>query len=642
MSSSELQNAINNAQFGDSIEVQAGSDYNGSFVLPDKGSNPNNLWITIRSSRWQQLPQEGTRIAPNNSSLLARLIAQDGNPVLSTAGAAHNYRLVGLEITANPSLYVNGLVTLGGDGNTQTTPDQAPRYIVVDRCYIHGGSSSQRVKRGVYLNAANSAIVDSYISDIHSVGEDNQAVYMSNTPGVLLIRNNYLEAAGENFLSGGSAAASPEMVPSDVTFLHNYFYKQPKWNPADSAYDGSNWTVKNIFEIKDGKRFLVKGNIFSHNWPAAQDGTAILMQLITTQEPNAVLKDVTFIDNLVQHASRGMAFLAWDQAYPTVAKRLLVKNNVFDDINGTASTAFLFNFVNADTDVTVQNNSSLNNSQRLLWMYSRPNINFTFQNNIVQLDYWGVLADGSSSGWPSLVQSAGPQESVASRFAGNLLVNNGRSFLSVAPQGTDSYPSTNQLVSDASSIGFDTSTNDSILKYRLTGNSPYLTSGLNGTTPGASIDELSQALSGVESGVSTYYRIVNRGSGKVLDVDGQSTGNGAGVAQWDYWGGANQQWQIIQIDSSNYRIVSRNSGKPINVSAWSTDNGASVIQWDYLGGANEQWQLIPTDSGYYRIVNKNSGKAISVDGQSTQNNAGILQWDYVSVPTQQWQLVPIQ
>ena len=41
-----------------------------------------------------------------------------------------------------------------------------------------------------------------------------------------------------------------------------------------------------------------------------------------------------------------------------------------------------------------------------------------------------------------------------------------------------------------------------------------------------------------------YRKLVAKHSGKVLDVNGLSTANGAEIIQWDWWGGQNQQWRL--------------------------------------------------------------------------------------------------
>ena len=75
------------------------------------------------------------------------------------------------------------------------------------------------------MNSASTAIVDSYISDIHEVGADSQAICCWNGPGPFKIVNNYLEAAGENVMFGGADPSIAELVPSDIEFRHNHCFK---------------------------------------------------------------------------------------------------------------------------------------------------------------------------------------------------------------------------------------------------------------------------------------------------------------------------------------------------------------------------------------------------------------------------------
>ena len=135
---------------------------------------------------------------------------------------------------------------------------------------------------------------------------------------------------------------------------------------------------------------------------------------------------------------------------------------------------------------------------------------------------------------------------------------------------------------------------------------------------------------------NVYYKIVNRNSGKGLDVNGSSMADGAGIIQWSYWGGNNQQWQIVDNGGGYYRIINRNSGKALDVNGGSTTDGAMIIQWTYSGGNNQQWQIIDNGGGYRRVINRNSGKALDVNGQSTADGAGIVQWGWWGGNNQQW------
>ncbi len=57
-----LQTAINNAQPGDTIVLQAGATFTGTFTLPNKGTSTQ--WIYIRSSAYLSLPAPGNRVYP--------------------------------------------------------------------------------------------------------------------------------------------------------------------------------------------------------------------------------------------------------------------------------------------------------------------------------------------------------------------------------------------------------------------------------------------------------------------------------------------------------------------------------------------------------------------------------------------------
>ncbi len=135
------------------------------------------------------------------------------------------------------------------------------------------------------------------------------------------------------------------------------------------------------------------------------------------------------------------------------------------------------------------------------------------------------------------------------------------------------------------------------------------------------------------------YKLVNRASGKVAEVTGKSTADGADVVQWTDNGGTNQQWTITDLNNGNYKFVNANSGKALEVFEWSANNGGDIVQYSDLGGNNQQFSLVPLGNGYYRITNRHSGK--SLDGYGTSNGSDVLQYDYHGGTNQQWQLVKV-
>src|SRR2546426_2101310 len=68
----DLQAVLNTAQLGDVIVLQAGATYSGPFTLPNKSGNG---WIYIQSSRYNDLPAPGRRVASSHASLMPRIIS---------------------------------------------------------------------------------------------------------------------------------------------------------------------------------------------------------------------------------------------------------------------------------------------------------------------------------------------------------------------------------------------------------------------------------------------------------------------------------------------------------------------------------------------------------------------------------------
>ncbi|MFG2167195.1 family 43 glycosylhydrolase [Micromonospora chersina] len=139
---------------------------------------------------------------------------------------------------------------------------------------------------------------------------------------------------------------------------------------------------------------------------------------------------------------------------------------------------------------------------------------------------------------------------------------------------------------------------------------------------------------------TAWYVLVNRNSGKALDVYGASTADGARITQWTRNNGTNQQWQFVDSGGGYYRLKSRNSGKVLDVSNRATTDGAPLIQWTDANATNQQFQLADS-GGYLRLLNRNSGKAVEVQGAATTDGANIVQYTDWNGANQQWQLVRV-
>ncbi|WP_371664586.1 non-reducing end alpha-L-arabinofuranosidase family hydrolase [Streptomyces sp. NBC_00280] len=140
---------------------------------------------------------------------------------------------------------------------------------------------------------------------------------------------------------------------------------------------------------------------------------------------------------------------------------------------------------------------------------------------------------------------------------------------------------------------------------------------------------------------NAWYVLVNRGSGKALDVYGADTGDGARVTQWTRQDSANQRFQFADSGGGYYRLKAQHSGKVLDVYNYSTADSADIVQWSDANGTNQQFRLADSPDGYVRLINRNSGKAVEVQNAATADNAKVVQYTDWGGANQQWRLVRV-
>ncbi|MCE6997276.1 RICIN domain-containing protein [Saccharothrix sp. S26] len=140
---------------------------------------------------------------------------------------------------------------------------------------------------------------------------------------------------------------------------------------------------------------------------------------------------------------------------------------------------------------------------------------------------------------------------------------------------------------------------------------------------------------------TAWYVLVNRNSGKALDVYNLATNDGARITQWTRNDGNQQQWQFVDSGGGYYRVKSRLSGKVLDVYNFSTADGANIVQWSDNNTNNQQFRLADSDGGYVRLINRNSNKALEVQGASTADGGNIVQYSDWGGANQQWQFVRV-
>src|SRR6185503_9735759 len=279
-----------------------------------------------------------------------------------------------------------------------------PHDIIVDRSYLHGDPRAGS-RRGVALNARRAAIVGSYFEDFKEAGADSQAIAGWNGPGPFAITNNYLEAAGENVMFGGADPSIEGLVPSDIIVTGNHLAKPLRWQHGTPGAEPTAWTVKNLFELKNARRVLVQGNLLEYNWPAAQNGFAVLLT-VRNQDggaPWSVVEDVAFANNVVRHVGAGINILGRDDIHPSrQTSRIAITGNLFDDVGGRWGSGRLFQVLDGTSDVWVRHNTAFNTGFVLFGGDHAPHVGFAFEDNVALHNETGIAGSGTASGHDSL------------------------------------------------------------------------------------------------------------------------------------------------------------------------------------------------------------------------------------------------
>jgi len=403
----DLQAALNLAVPGSVIELVVGAVYRGPFVLPYKDGDG---WITIRTDITPEnhqyvLPAAGVRVTPDDSKAMARLDS-DSHAVLIAGPGAHHYRFIGIEFspsvasTPGEGVFLDALVVLGLDIENI---EDIPHHFIFERCYLHGDPIIG-ARRGFILNSASTMVLDSWLSDFKTVGTDSQAIIGWAGSGPYSIINNYLEAAGENVMFGGGDPLIENLVPSDIEIRGNHFSKPLAWMRENINYTGTNWSIKNLLELKNSRRVIIDGNLFENNWVESQNGYAVLFT-VRNQEgtaPWSVVEDITFSNNIVRHVANGINILGIDDIHTSQqTRRIVINNNLFLDLGNEWGEGNLFQMLDGVESLSIEYNTALN-SGNILKSDGRPTQHFTFRNNVVKHNEYGIIGTGTGVGNPSI------------------------------------------------------------------------------------------------------------------------------------------------------------------------------------------------------------------------------------------------
>ena len=440
----DLQAALDRARGGDTIVLQAGASFTGSFTLPNK---PGTEFITIQSSELSKLPKDGFRVSPKDAALMPKILSVGkGEPAIKTAPNAHHYRFVGIEIAPANADYIYNLVYLGTDSQTAA---EMPNNFEFDRCYIHQNPKGI-TRRGIALNVSGAVVKNSYLSGFSGKEQETQAIASWNGAGNFRIFNNYLEAATENIMIGGSDPSIKNLVPTDIEIRNNLMTKPAEWRGKVG--------IKCTLELKNARNVRVIGNIIENSFDEMAIRITVRNQNGTA--PWSVIEDIVLENNIIRNSGGGINFLGKDDTYPSaVMKRVSVVNNLFENLDSRKFGADgRFITISHGEDITVAGNTVFHDGN-VITAHGDPSRRFTFKNNILSYNNYGFWGE-----------NAGGKDVFTRYFPGGIftdnVVINGRSV----PKSDIFIPPRNALIDNFNAVGF---TNAQAGNYRLAANSKF-------------------------------------------------------------------------------------------------------------------------------------------------------------------------
>lgn len=157
-------------------------------------------------------------------------------------------------------------------------------------------------------------------------------------------------------------------------------------------------------------------------------------------------------------------------------------------------------------------------------------------------------------------------------------------------------------------------------------------------TKGTSYAELDQLqVYQASTQLDSQFRIVNRASGKLLEIASAQLTDGALAQQWGDTANACQIWNFHPVTGST-QLYNDNSGKLLEIPGAQTGDNVQAGQWGPTGNATQNWNLT-TSGGWWTLTNANSGKVLEIAGSSTANGAAAQQNPSTGAANQQWQFV---
>jgi hypothetical protein len=236
----------------------------------------------------------GTELNGHGSTLLGNVTP--AQPVLTIVASDVTVRDLSATSTSGSTV-----IQCGANDTSQTDVAKVPKNVTLSHVIV----PSARAKRAIEYHCTGSLDhVETH--DVYDpAGRDSQGFYAANTPGPIRITNSVFQAGSEPLLIGGDTTRIPGVVPSDIVIEDTELSRPLSWQT-----DGIKRKIKNLFELKTGRRVTARRLTLSGAWRDGQDGYAIVI----TPHSGGDIHDVTLEDITARNVGGCLQFLGQEYA----------------------------------------------------------------------------------------------------------------------------------------------------------------------------------------------------------------------------------------------------------------------------------------------------------------------------------------
>ena len=262
-----------------------------------------------------------------------------------------------------------------------------PHHLIVDRCYVHG----DRAYRHAAAASRSTRATPPSSTPTSPTSRRSAPTRRRSPAGTARARSRSRTTISKRPARTSCSAAPIRRFriscPSDIEIVRNHLAKPLRWRKGDPSFEGVEWTVKNLFELKNARRVLVDGNLLEYNWPQAQNGFAILFTVRNQDGGGAVVdhrgRDVHQQPRSPRRRRHQHARTRRQPPEPAGAAHRDPQQPVPRRRRQRGATAGCSSCSTASSDVTIDHNTAFQTGGILFGGDHAPHTGFVFQNNIV-------------------------------------------------------------------------------------------------------------------------------------------------------------------------------------------------------------------------------------------------------------------